>query len=148
MTRLDGMSSKDEAEALELRKFQQFVDSQVPGGTTHMSDSDLANLRDLVDTRRRPEVSQGLIREIDVLLEGDDRGLDQHMADNAANGIEFNSPAEARSWLLQFRAFLASNQAGGSQTDALERGRPEGRRKGERGKSRLARELPPIPPCP
>jgi hypothetical protein len=68
------MSSKDEAEALELRKFRQFVDSQVPGGTTHMSDSDLANLRDLVDTRRKPEMSQGLIREIDVLLEGDDRG--------------------------------------------------------------------------
>jgi len=118
------MSSKDEAEALELRKFHQFVDSHVPGGTSHMSDSDMANLRDLVDTRRRPEVAQGLIREIDALLEGDDRGLAQHMADNAANGIKFNSPAEARSWLRQFRAFLASNQAGGSQTDALERGRP------------------------
>jgi hypothetical protein len=125
MARLDGMSSKDEAEALELRKFQQFVDNHVPGGASHMSDSDLANLRDLVDTRRRPEVAQGLIREIDALLEGDDRGLDQHMADNAANGIIFNSPAEVRSWLRQFRAFLASNQAGGSQTDALERGRPE-----------------------
>jgi hypothetical protein len=118
------MSSRDEAEALESRKFRQFVDSHVPGGTSHMSDSDMASIRDLVDTRRRPEVAQGLIREIDALLEGDDRGLDQHMADNAANGIKFNSPAEARSWLRQFRAFLASNQAGGSQTDALERGRP------------------------
>ena len=70
ITGLDGMSSKDEAEALELRKFHQFVDSHVPGGTSHMSDSDMANLRDLVDTRRRPEVAQGLIRESTLYWKG------------------------------------------------------------------------------
>ena len=105
------MSSKNADE--ELRKFRQFVDSHVPGGTSHMSDSDIANLRDLVDTRRRPAVSQGLIREIDASLEGDDRGLDQHIADNAANGIKFSSREEVRSWFPQFRAFLVSNLAGG-----------------------------------
>ncbi|MCX6929248.1 MAG: hypothetical protein NT154_39420 [Verrucomicrobia bacterium] len=108
------MSSKDKAEALELRKFRKFVDSHVPGGASHMSDSDLTNLRDMVDTRRRPEVAQGLIQQMDALLEADDQALDGYMAENAANGIKFNSRAEARSWLRQFRAFLASNLADGS----------------------------------
>ena len=98
----------------ELRKFRQFVEGHVPGGTSHMPDSDIANLRDLVDTRRRPEVAQGLIREIDALLKGDDRGLDHYLADNAANGIKCDSSAEARSYLQQFRDVLAGNPAGGS----------------------------------
>ena len=98
----------------ELREFRQFVDTQVPGGTAHMSDSDIANLQDLVDTRGRPEVALGLIREMDALLELDDRRLEQHMTDSAASGIEFDSRAEARSWLRQFRALLAGNQEGGS----------------------------------
>ena len=98
----------------ELRKFRQFIDAQVPGGTSHMSDSDIANLRDLVDTRRRPEVALGLIREMDALLELDDRLLEQRMTDSVASGIKFDSPAEARSWLRQFRALLAGNQDGGS----------------------------------
>ena len=98
----------------ELRKFRQCVDTQLPGGASHMSDSDLANLRDLVDTARSPEVALGLIREMDALLELDDRRLEQHMTDSAASGIEFDSRAEARSWLRQFRALLAGNQEGGS----------------------------------
>ena len=89
------MSSKESDR--ELRKFRQFVDAHVPGGTSHMSDSDIANLRDLVDTRRRPEVALGLIREMDALLELDDRRLEQHMTDSAASGIEFDPRAEARS---------------------------------------------------
>jgi hypothetical protein len=98
----------------ELRKFRRFVDTQVPGGTAHMSDSDIENLRDLVDTRRRPEVALGLIREMDALLELDDRLLERRITDSVAIGIKFDSPAEARSWLRQFRALLAGNQDGGS----------------------------------
>ena len=98
----------------ELRKFQQCVDTQLPGGASHMSDSDLANLRDLVDTGRSPEVALGLIREMDALLESDDKVLERYMIDSAPSGIAFDSPAEARSWFRQFRAFLAGNQHGGS----------------------------------
>jgi hypothetical protein len=78
-----------------------------------MADLDLANLRDLMDTGRRPEVAMGLILEMDALLESDDRLLEQWMTDSAASGIKFDSPEEARSWLRQFRAFLAGNQDGG-----------------------------------
>ena len=106
------MSSKESDR--ELRKFRQFVDAHVPGGTSHMCDSDIANLRDLVDTRRRPEVALGLIREMDALLELDDRLLERRMTDSVPSGIKFDSPAEARSWLRQFRALLAGNQEGGS----------------------------------
>jgi len=100
----------------ELRKFRKFVDGQVPGGISQMSDTDVANLRNLVDTRRKPEVAQGLIREMDALLEleVDGKEFAQCMTDSAATGVKFDSPAEARAWLLQFRAFLAGNLEGGA----------------------------------
>jgi hypothetical protein len=98
----------------ELRKFRKFLDAHLPGGASHISDSDLANLRDLTDPEGKPEVPMELIREMDALLESDYRRLEQWMADSAASGIKFASTAEARSWLLQFRAFLAGNHDGGS----------------------------------
>lgn len=98
----------------ELRKFRQFVDGHLPGGASHMSDPDLANLRDLVDTGRRPEVAQGLIQEMDTLLQSDDTLIEKWMAESAATGINFNSPAEARSYLREFRTILAGSQDGGS----------------------------------
>ena len=96
----------------ELREFRRFVDAHLPGGSSHMSDLDLSNLRDLVEPGRRPEVALGLIQEIDRLLESDDKVLDEWMTGSAATGIRFDSRAEARLYLRQFRALLAASQDG------------------------------------
>ena len=98
----------------DLEKFRQFVDAHVPGGTSEVSDADLANLRVLVDPSARPEVAVGLIQEMDTLLGSDDKRLEQWMAESMATGIRFDSIDKARSHLRQFRALLASNLARGS----------------------------------
>src|SRR5258708_7129872 len=103
-----GSKKKD----IELEKFRKFVDSHVPGGASHFSDTDLRNLRNLVDTSQHPEVAQGLIRELDTLLESDDKALEKWMAVSAATGIKFDRPADARAWFRLFRAFLAGNLSG------------------------------------
>jgi len=91
----------------QLREFRRFVDAYLPGGASHISDDELAQLRDLVETDRHPEVALGLIREMDTLLGADDTVLSQWMASSAASGIAFDSPAQARAYLRRFRAILA-----------------------------------------
>ncbi len=104
-------SKKREA---ELEKFRQFVEAQFPGVSSHMSDTELAHLRDLVDPSARPEVALGLVRETDSLLESDDKRLEQWMTESAASGIKFGSLEEARAWLGQFRGFLTKSLIRGS----------------------------------
>jgi hypothetical protein len=107
----------------ESEKFRKIVDAHVPGGASHMSDTDLANLRDLVDPSERPEVALGLVREMDTLLQSDDKRMQEWIAESAAKGIPFGSIDEARSYLTQFRALLASNLARGASG---EQGRTNG----------------------
>jgi hypothetical protein len=95
----------------DLGRFREFVDAHVPGGTSHMSDADLAGLRDLVDPSSHPEVALRLVREMDALLESDDKRLEQWMVESARTSIEFGSIDEARSYLKQFRHILAENLA-------------------------------------
>jgi hypothetical protein len=93
-----------------LAEFRRFVDANFPGGCSHMSDSQLSSLRDLVEPGRSPKVVHGLIAEIDTLLRSDDQALEKWMSASAATGIKFDSGAEARSYLHQFRALLAAGQ--------------------------------------
>ena len=70
-----------------------------------MSDSEIESLWWLVDSVRRREAAQGLISQIEALLNRSDDEIQKFFAETL-DGLTFDSPAEARSWLQMFQAFL------------------------------------------
>jgi hypothetical protein len=73
-----------------------------------MLDSEVETLRWLVDSVRRREAAQDLVPEIEALLNRSDDEIQRFFAETL-DGLTFVCPAEARSWLQMFRAFLTWN---------------------------------------
>jgi uroporphyrinogen-III synthase len=75
-----------------------------------MTDSEIESLRWLVDPATRREAAQGLIPQIEALLNRSDDEIQRFFAETF-DGLTFDSPAEARSWLQMFQAFLTWNSS-------------------------------------
>ena len=86
-------------------RFRQFLDSEFPDVSLSMSDSEVESLQWLVDPITRREAAQGLIPQIEALLDRSDDEIQRFFAETL-DGLTFDSPAEARSWLKMFQAFL------------------------------------------
>ena len=76
-----------------------------------MSDAEVESLRWLVDSATRREAAQGLIPQIEALLNRSDDEIQRFFAETL-DGLTFDSPAKARSWLKMFQAFLTWNSSG------------------------------------
>lgn len=76
-----------------------------------MSNADVAGIRQLVDLAGNPTAAAGLIVEIDRLLSVDNPEIDAFLTGGGI-GARFDTPEEARSWLRQFRAFIAGESTG------------------------------------
>jgi len=83
--------------------FRQFLDTQLPEGSAHMSDADVAGIQQLLTLVGDPDAAKGLIAEIDRLLATPDGGLE---AFNCGMGVKFDSLDQAKSFLREFRALL------------------------------------------
>src|SRR6266404_1952636 len=65
----------------ELKTFRNFLEQHLPGGTAHMSDTDLAGIRHLMDMVGNPSAASNLIAEIDALLGAPDSMSDAKLCD-------------------------------------------------------------------
>ena len=87
----------------ELKRFRHFLDPHMPEGTAHMSDADLAGIRQLMDMVGNPAAAANLIAEIDAVLVAHDSESDAKLCDGSI-GVRFESAEQARSYLRQFRS--------------------------------------------
>ena len=94
----------------EKLRFRQFLDSEFPDVLSSLSDSEIESLRWLVDLATRREAAQGLIPQIEVLLNRSDDEIQRFFAETL-DGLTFESPAEARSWLKMFQEILTRNSS-------------------------------------
>jgi hypothetical protein len=94
----------------ELKTFRRFLDQHMPEGTAHMSDADLAGLRQLMEMMGNPAAAANLIAEIDSQLAAGGPESDAQLCDGSL-GARFDSPDQARSFLRQFRSRLMGEPA-------------------------------------
>ena len=92
----------------ELKTFRGFLDQHLPEGTAHMSDADVAGIRQLMDMVGDPAAASNLIAEIDALLIARESESDARLCDGSIGG-RFESPEQARSFLRQFRSLLTGD---------------------------------------
>jgi len=91
----------------ELKTFRHFLEQQLPEGTAHLSEADIAEIRQLLDMVGHPAAAAPLIAEITALLAARDSASAARLCDGSI-GVRFESAKEARSFLRQFRTLLTS----------------------------------------
>ncbi len=87
----------------ELKTFRHFLDQHSPAGAAHMSDAEIAGIRQLMDMVGNPAAAANLIAEIDALIAARDAESEARLC-NGSIGVRFASAEQARSFLRQFRS--------------------------------------------